>query len=141
MIYYLDTCIWLNLFKREGDDTKGIPYWKLAEKLIQQLNANGETIIVSTIVLKELTFKMEDKFELAKTFFKKTKSIQIIKTLPEDYNSAREMEDYHGLLSFYDYLHVTIAKRVGAKLVTRDNDLILFAKDKIVVLKPEELIS
>lgn len=141
MICYLDTCIWLNLFKKEGDSTKGTPYWESAEKLIQQLNAKDGTIIVSTIVLKELTFKLEDKFNLAKKFFTEVKSIQIIKTLPEDYNLAREMEDYHGLLSFYDYLHVAIAKRVGAKLITRDNDLILFAKDKIVVLKPEELIS
>lgn len=103
MIYYLDTCIWLNLFKKEGDNTKGIPYWKLAEKLIQELDAKKEIIIVSTIVLKELTFKLEEKFDLAKQFFKETKFIQIIKT--------------------------------------RDNDLITFAKNKVMVFKPEELIS
>ena len=56
--YYLDSCIWLNLFKKEGDPAKGVPYWKLAQDFVKQAEGNGDLIFVSTIVLKELTFKL-----------------------------------------------------------------------------------
>jgi predicted nucleic acid-binding protein len=66
--YYLDTNIWLNLFKKEGDLRKGVPYWKIAKDFIQKVDENEDTIIVSTIVLKEIFFttcrepKLLDKF-------------------------------------------------------------------------------
>ncbi|MFC1800816.1 hypothetical protein ACFLYT_02040 [Nanoarchaeota archaeon] len=59
--YYLDTCIWLNLFKKEGDAARGTPYWKITEDFIKYIEENNKQIIVSTIVLKELSFKSKDK--------------------------------------------------------------------------------
>ena len=139
--YYIETCIWLNLFKKEGDSTKGIPYWKLAKDFIEQVEDQNEKIVVSTIVLKELYFTAKDKFNRIKKFFKESEYIKIVKTTPEDYELARRWEQEHGALSFYDYIHVAIAKRLKIPLITRDEELIEFAKSRIDVCKPEELIS
>lgn len=35
--FYLDTCIWMNLFKKEGNPEKGVPYWKIAKEFINNL--------------------------------------------------------------------------------------------------------
>lgn len=136
--YYVDSCIWLNLFKKEGDETKGVPYWKLAKDFIEDEN----NIIVSTIVIKELSFKIEEKLNYVMKFFKDNESIKMIKTVPEDYDLARKYEDEEELkISFYDYLHVAISKRLNIPLITRDKDLIAFAKKHIEVYRPEELIN
>jgi len=34
-LYYVDSCIWLNLFKKEGDVAKGVPYWEITKKFIE----------------------------------------------------------------------------------------------------------
>ncbi|MBT4111128.1 PIN domain-containing protein [Candidatus Woesearchaeota archaeon] len=136
--YYVDACIWLNLFKKEGDETKGVPYWKLAKDFIEGEN----NIIVSTIVIKELSFKIEEKLNYVMTFFKDNITIKMIKTVPEDYDLARKFEDEEEFkISFYDYLHVAISKRLSIPLITRDKDLIAFAKKHIEVYRPEELIN
>ena len=139
--YYLDSCIWLNLFKKEGDAEKGIPYWKLAKDFIEQVEENNGKIIVSTIVLKEIYFVAKEKFEAIREFFRRADFITIVKTAPEDYNLAREWEKKHRELSFYDYLQAAIAKRLNATLVTRDQGLISFAEDNIEASKPEDLLS
>lgn len=124
--YYVDSCIWLNLFKKEE------PYWKLAKDFLEKNN----DVIVSTIVIKELSFKIKEKFDMK--FFKE---IKIIKTVPEDYDLARRFEDEEEFkISFYDYLHVAISKRLNLVLITRDKDLITFAKKHVEVHKPEELL-
>jgi len=139
--YYVESCIWLNLFKKEGDPTKGVPYWKLASDFIKQVENQNEKIIVSTIVLKELYFTAGNKFNQIRKFFKESDYIEIIKTFPEDYELARKWEQEHGSLSFYDYIHATISKRLNIPLITRDKNLIEFAKSHIEVFKSEELIS
>jgi len=134
--YYVDSCIWLNLFKKEGDILEGIPHWKIAKDFIEYNN-----IIISTIVLKELSFKLENKFNFILKFFKDADNIEIIKTTSQDYDLARKFETVdHFKISFYDYLHVAIAKRLNVPLVTRDKNLIEFAKKYIEVFKPENLI-
>ena len=75
-------------------------------------------------------------------FFKDNESIKMIKTVPEDYDLARKFEDEEEVkISFYDYLHVAISKRLNIPLITRDKDLIAFAKKHIEVYRPEELIN
>ena len=139
--YYVDTSVWLNLFKKEGDETKGIPFWKSAEDFIAYVEQHEGTIFVSTIVLKESYFKLQEKFQVAKDFFKNHKNIKIIKTTNDDYELARRLEQTHSFkLSFYDFLHIAIAKRLSVPLITRDGDLIEVAKELISVKKPENLI-
>ena len=127
--YYVDSCIWLNLFKKEGDASKGVPYWKLAKDFLEKSNK----LIISTIVLKELSFKVENIDKTMK-FFKDSEFIEIIKTRSEDYDLARKFEDEEEYkISFYDYLHVAIAKRLNIPLITRDRDLMDFARKQIDV--------
>ena len=136
--YYVDSCIWINLFKKEGDPTKGVPYWQLTKSFLEK----NDNIIVSTIVIKELSFKIEEKLNQVMKFFKENILIKMIKTLPEDYDLARKFENEEEFkISFYDYLHVAISKRLKIPLITRDNDLIAFAKKHIEVYKPEDLIN
>ncbi|MDP3640579.1 MAG: PIN domain-containing protein [Nanoarchaeota archaeon] len=137
--YSVDSCIWLNLFKKEGDPTKGTPYWKLAQDFIDHVEEENGIIIVSTIVLKELSYKLGGKFEEVQQFFKESGFIHLVKTTTEDYNVAREFEQRHHSLSFYDYLHVAIAQRLNVPFITRDADLLAFAQSKIAVFKPEDL--
>ena len=139
--YYIDSCIWLNLYKKEVDQKKGISYWKLAKDFIEKVEEQNERIIVSTIVLKELYFVLKDKFSRIQKFFKKSEYIEIIKTTYEDYALARKWEQEHKLLSFYDYLHVAIFQRLNITLITRDEELIEFAENHVEVFKPESLIS
>ncbi|MBI2452285.1 PIN domain-containing protein [Candidatus Pacearchaeota archaeon] len=108
---------------------------------MEQVEDQNGKIIVSTIVLKELYFTAKDKFNRIKKFFKESEYIKIVKTTPGDYELARKWEQEHKSLSFYDYIHVAIAKRLNIPLITRDEELIEFAKSRIDVFKPEELIS
>jgi len=140
--FYLDSCIWLNLFKKEGDSTKGIPYWKIAEDLIKQIKENNNEIIVSSSVLKELSFKAGNIFKIIEKFFEDEKYIKMIEFIEEDYTFARKLESKSGFeISFYDCLHIAMCKRLNFILVTRDNLLIDFARDYIEVQKPENLVN
>lgn len=141
-IYYVDTCIWLNLFKKEGDSTKGKPYWEIARDFLDKVAVSNNKILVSTIVLKELSFKVESQFPKILDFLKNSDYIEIIKTTTEDYDFARNLENTEKVkLSFYDYLHIAIAKRLSLHLITRDKDLIVVAKEYVKVNKPEDLMG
>lgn len=143
--YYFDTCIWLNLFKKEGDSSKGIPYWEIAEKFIINVLKSGEKeIIYSNIVLKEIEHKLNNPslFKQRYTWIKKEKKFNFIELLSEDYDFARKMEFYYNFqIGFYDFLHIAVCKRLNLILITRDKDLIEIAKGIIEVKKPEELIN
>ena len=140
--YYLDSCIWLNLFKKEGDARKGISYWEIALNFLERVENEGGVIYVSTIVLKELYFVVGKDFGRVKRFFMDCDFIEIVKTTGGDYDLARnfEKEDL-GRISFYDYLHVAITRRLSCSFLTRDKDLIRFADNRIKVGKPEDLIG
>lgn len=129
------------MFKKEGDVAKGVPYWEITKKFIEFAENNQSIIFVSTINLKEIKFKLGDAFSEAKQILEHSEFIRIIATENEDYDTARKFEQLHEKLSFYDYLHVAIAKRLGVPLITRDKQLIEFAQHHIEVFKPEDLIG
>ncbi len=139
-LYYIDTSIWLNLFKREGDPTKGVPYWKIAEDFLKRVKGSSDAkICISTIVLKELSYKLKIEFFLIQNRLK-TKAI-IFRAVNEDYLLAREIEKKHQYaLSFADCLHIAIAKRNNCVLITRDKELLEIGNLYVLSKKPEELI-
>ncbi len=142
MLYYLDTCIWLNLFKKEGDSTKGKPYWIIAEEFIDNVRKNDGNIVVSTIVIKELTFKLDNINKALKFFKENSDFISLVKTSSDDYDIARKIEYKNNFkIGFYDCLHIALAKRLNSILITRDRDLIDIAKEYVLVNRPEELIN
>jgi len=140
--FYLDTCIWLNLFKKEGDSKKGKPYWEIAKDFIEMvmLSENKE-IYYSGLILKELKFNMDLKIFNEKLLFLK-KDFIFVKVNSDDYVLARKLEsEFKYSISFYDCLHITICKRMNLILVTRDNELMRYAKSYITTKRPEELIN
>ena len=142
--FYMDACIWLNLFKEEGDPSKGIPYWKIAKDFIEKIMfSEDKEMIYSGFVLKEIRFKLDkDSYEEKLFFFKGEEKIKFVKATPEDYNLSRRLHaESKYEISFFDCMHTAICKRLGLILVTRDKELIKFAKNHVEVNKPEELLS
>ena len=141
-LYYVDSCIWLNLFKKEGDPTQGVPYWKLAEEFIEKIMFSDNTIVYSGFVLKEIGYTLNDKelFEEKQEFMKEEPQFHFVKATPEDYDFGRKLEsEFKFEISFFDCMHIAICNRVRCILVTRDRLLIEKAKKYVSVDKPEHL--
>jgi predicted nucleic acid-binding protein len=145
MKYYIDTSIWLNLFKREGDETKGTPYWKIAEDFLKRaVDLEYDEIVYSFVVLRELEIKLNKKeYEKRKKEIMEERKFIRIDVLQEDKDFARELESrYDFEVSFYDMIHLAIAKRVSATIVTRDRQLIMICKENHVKAKrPEDILG
>ena len=141
--FYLDSCIWLNLFKKEGNATKGVPYWEIAKEFIEKVMfSKNEEIIYSGLILREIKFKIgnEDRLKEKLLFLKEEDKFRFVEVTEEDYSFARKLEsELKYELSFYDCLHIAICKRLNFILVTRDKDLIRIARRYILVEKPENL--
>ncbi|MBU0535468.1 MAG: PIN domain-containing protein [Nanoarchaeota archaeon] len=130
--YYLDTCIWLNLFKKEGDASKGNPYWKIAEDFIRRvIKSKQDNIFYSGIVLRELQLKLNpEEYKKARYLIEKIYKFSKVDILQEDKNFVRRLESrYDFEISFYDLLHLAVSKRLDLMLITRDKQLIEIAKE------------
>lgn len=141
MKFYVDTNIYLNLWKKEGDATKGIPYWKLAKDFMDKSERENSIITFSGLILKELKYKLtpeqfKEKSDLLKSTYQK------VEVLEEDYNNARKLESKSRFnISFYDCLHIAVCKRLNLVLVTRDRLMLDFAKSEgLRCGKPEEFL-
>lgn len=134
-IYYIDTCILLNLFKKEE------PFWKPAKEFFEKVMFSEENkLAYSGLVLKELKYKLIDEKYAQKLNFLK-KEFKFIKVKEEDYELARKYErKYEFRLSFFDFLHISLCKRLDMVLVTRDKEMITIGKEHIKIEKPEDLI-
>lgn len=141
MKFYVDTNIYLNIWKKEGDASKGIPYWKLAKDFFDKVEKEGSTIVFSGLIIKELKYKLtNEQFEEKQKLLEST--YQRIEVIQEDYINARKLESKSGFdISFYDCLHIAICKRLGLVLVTRDSLLLGFAKSEgLKCGKPEDFL-
>jgi len=143
MRYYVDTSIWLNLFKKEGDPTRGVPYWQIAKEFIERIMfSTNDEVVYSGIVLRELQIKMEEKmYQEKRRWFEEESKFGKIDVLNEDKAAARKLESHYNFeISFYDLVHTVLAKRFGFVLVTRDEQLLKIAREQGVrAHKPEEL--
>ena len=139
--YYVDTSVWLNLFKKEGNPEKGVPYWEIAKDFIEMicLSENSE-IFYSGFILKELSFKLEEsRYKEKAAYFKQ--ELKYARATNQDYEFARRLELVSGCeVSFIDCIHIAICKRVGCILVTRDKKLLDFANNYIWAKRPEDLL-
>ncbi len=58
----------------------------------------------------------------------------------EEYEVAKKISNINSEISFYDVIHMMLAKKTNSILVTRDRLLIQIAKNySVIVKKPEEL--
>ncbi|MBI4146546.1 PIN domain-containing protein [Candidatus Woesearchaeota archaeon] len=143
MKYYVDTSIWLNLFKKEGDRARGVPYWQLAKEFLERvLFSKDDALVYSGIVLRELQIKLgEPTYQEKKRWFEEEPKFLKVEVVNEDKIAARKLESHYDFeISFYDLLHTVLAKRLGLALVTRDEQLLKIAKENgVQAAKPEEL--
>lgn len=139
--YYIDTCVWINIFKKEGSN-KGKPYGKISKKFIRKvISSKSDTIFYSGIVLRELQLKLNpEEYDYAIKSIEEIDRFIRIDLLEEDKKKARQLESkYDFEISFYDLLHLVISKRLNLMLITRDKELIYAARENSVDARtPEE---
>ncbi|MFH1072458.1 MAG: PIN domain-containing protein [Nanoarchaeota archaeon] len=141
--YYVDTNIWLNLFKKEENLYTGRAYWKIAQDFLEKIMfSDDKEIIYSGLILKELMYKLTRKeFREKELFMKREPRCRFVILVSGDYTFARKLEFEFGFeISFYDCLHITVCRRIGAILITRDNKLLQCAQRYIQAFKPEHLL-
>ena len=137
--FYIDTCIYLNLWKKEVDGY-GNKLWEFAKNFFEKIEGENSIIYYSGYLLKELMFvfdenKFIDKLELF-NFSPNFKRVNLIK---EEYEIVKRIKKENREISFYDIIHMLLAKQTNSILITRDNALIKLAKKhQIIVKKPEE---
>ena len=103
--------------------------------------SEDEEIFYSGFVLKELKYKLdEDTYNEKLLFFKNEENFRFVKATQEDYSFAQKIEsEFQYEISFFDCLHIAVCKRLNLMLITRDEELIKFAKKYIKVEKPENI--
>lgn len=140
--YYVDSCIWLNLFKKEGDASRGKPYWEIAEEFVEWVIHSADSeIIYSGIVLKEIKFKLPSELDSNEKEAYLKREFTPVRVTEEDKAFARKLEaESNYQISFYDCIHIAICFRLALILVTRDKSLLVFARRYIMAEKPENLI-
>ncbi len=132
--YYVDACIWLNLFNKEQAKVQEVPVWKIAEFFLKQYKGN---IITTPFVIQEVESKILQKSHVLIL----KGSAEILRISPEEQVLAREIESQESYnLSFYDCIHLAIAKTRGYTLITRDKELLERGKKYTSTLKPENLL-
>ena len=135
MKFYVDTCVYLNLWKREESI---LPFWKLAKDFFEK--HNDATFYYSGFVLKELKFILsEDVFERKRKLFIHSPNFQRMFLSDKEYGEAQRLDKQLGV-GFFDIIHLLLAKKSNSVLVTRDNELLRASKKFFVKAgKPEEL--
>ncbi|MFH1650366.1 MAG: PIN domain-containing protein [Candidatus Woesearchaeota archaeon] len=136
-MYYVDTCVWLNILKDEV--RSGVDFGAIALDFLTRVQGKNCKLAVSPIVLKELQFKLDSSFEKVRIKLVRLASVELVAVRDVDYKLARKFESEHALLSFFDYLHVAIAFRLNFVLVTRDKNLLNFASQYVEAALPEDI--
>ncbi len=141
--FYVDTCVYLNLWQKEGNKKFGVPYWKIAEDFFEKFDNEENIFYYSGFVLKELKFILpKEVFEKKRELFESSPNFKKVGLSSEEFNNARKIE--RGLnyeFGFFDIIHMLIAIKTGSILVTRDKGLLELAKKyKLEPKKPEEVL-
>ena len=141
--YYIDTCIYLNLWQKEVSFS-GVKYWEIAQNLLEFIEEKNYTIYFSGFILKELNYILSKKeFENKKELFENTTNFKKVFLDKEELEEARKIEkEVNFDVSFYDIIHMILAKKTKSILITRDKRLMNIAiKYKVDVKLPEEIIK
>jgi predicted nucleic acid-binding protein len=138
--YYVDTCIYLNLWKKEVDDS-GNQLWEHAKDFFERAESEEAIIYYSGFLLKEFLFLLSTEEYLQKRdMFDSSPNFKKVILSKEEFELAGKISKANKQLSFYDVIHMLLAKKTNSTLVTRDKLLISLAKDYSVTAKrPEEL--
>ena len=139
--YYIDSCIYLNLWQKEKNRF-GKPLWKITKKFLEKIKNEQSIVYYSGYLLKELSFILPKKiFNEKLKMFNHTPCFKRGGLTLDEFNLAKQIKTrLNNSLSFYDIIHMIIAKKTNSILITRDRELLKLAKKyKIKSHKPEEL--
>lgn len=142
-LFYVDSCIYINLWNKEGSARFGTPYWKIAAKFFEKFKENS-IFYYSNFILKELKFNIPKKeFAQKLKLFNSSSNFKKLKCSPAKFQLARKIEsELRYEISFYDILHLILAKRSDAVLITRDKKLINAChRYEVAVNRPEDLFE
>ena len=140
--YYVDSGIYLNLWKKEVGES-GELLWKFAKDFFERVKHENYIIYYSGYLLKEIMFAFdENEFVDKLILFNDSSEFDRINLTKEEYQEAQKIKNsIISDLSFFDIIHAILAKKTNSILVTRDKDLIEFAKNRdIQVKKPEDIL-
>ena len=141
--YYVDTCIYINLWKKEVDET-GKPLWLLAKKFFEFADQNNLKIFYSGFILKEFLFLLSAEEYLNKREFIEYNPL-FEKTIltKEEYKEATKLKNKLNTdCSLYDLIHLRLTKKTNSILITQDRELLELANFMDIPAKtPQEIIS
>lgn len=133
--YYLDTSIWRDYCENRSDKFRPLGDWAL--RLLNQIDSEGDKIIVSEIIIIELEKRF--KKEEINNIFEPFKKAFIYVNISE--KQRKEMRLLNNILKIGkgDILHAILARDNEAIMVTRDKH---FDRLSFIVepFKPEDLI-
>lgn len=141
--YYIDSNIYLNLWKKEVDPKTGLKFWKIARDFLQKIEINDNIVYYSGFILKELSYILsKQKYEEKRKLFYSTSNFVKEVLTNVEYEEARRIEaQLKNEISFYDIIHLLISKKTNSILITRDNKLLEVSnKLGLEAKKPEELL-
>lgn len=141
--FYVDSCIYLNLWQEEGDPAKGVPYWKIAKEFFEKFDNEETVIYYSGFLLKELKFILSEEYYCKKRkLFDVSPNFKKIEISDEELDRARKIEsELNYEISFFDIIHLLLSMKTKSILITRDKKLLDVAKRyQAIAQKPEELL-
>ncbi len=134
---YLDTCIYLNLWKKEEG------FWRDAKRLFDFAMQNGVKIFYSGFVLKELLFLLSTEEYLEKRdFFDFDNVFCKVMLSRNEYIEAQKIKNRVASgCSLFDVIHVLLARKTNSILVTCDKELLELSRQLCVRCEsPKDII-
>jgi predicted nucleic acid-binding protein len=142
--FYVDTCVYLNLWKKEKSFILGKPFWVHAKNFFDYAYRHELIIYYSGFLLKELHYKLtNEEFVKKRAFIESSENFLRVNLSQEEYKKADEItKRLSSGISFFDVAHLILARKTQSVFVTRDKQLLEIAeKFGVVAKKPEELVD
>jgi predicted nucleic acid-binding protein len=141
--FYVDSCIYLNLWQKEEDKKQGILYWKLVKEFFEKIDNENSIIYYSVFLLKKLRFILpEEEYNKKRKLFELYSKFIKITISKEEFTHARKIEsELKYKISFFDIIHMLLSKKSNSILITRDRKLLEAAKKySVIARKPEDYL-
>ena len=140
--YYVDSCIYLNLWKKEVDESGNL-LWKFAKEFFEKAEDENSIIYYSGFLLKELMFTLDEELFIDKLeMFNRSAGFKRITLTKEEYEEAQRLKNVATSdISFFDVIYTLLAKKTNSILITRDKELSEFARSlNVETRKPEDIL-
>jgi len=139
--YYVDSCVYLNLWQKEIDEN-GKPLWEYAKRFLEKAEEDNSLIYYSGFLLKELMFILDmEEYLQKRELFEDSPNFKKVILSREEFQLAVQIKKQNKEISLYDIIHLILSKKTNSILITRDELLIQLAgKFSITAKKPEEIL-